>query len=164
MNRLEKIGKSLAKTYDGTKFLHFSQWNEALLELFKLVEKSCFNEELIYSKKDLMERMNFLESEALILKHDQNPIAGVLIYLDQKDGYLYIDTLAVVKRGLGIGKYILSELINRAKKEGLNGICLDTEEFNHLGQNLTKYYQQFGFETHSTDSKTGNVHLILKFV
>ncbi|MFT5703505.1 MAG: ribosomal protein S18 acetylase RimI-like enzyme [Rickettsiales bacterium] len=164
MNRLERIGQVFVKEYDGIKFLNFSKWDEKLLELFNLLEQSCFNSELIYTKNELMERMKFPEFEVLILKDNQEqPIAGVLIYLDQKDGYLYIDTLAVAKRGLGFGQYILLELIKYAKKEGLRGICLDTEELNHFGQNLVKYYQKFGFNKDGSNLKTGNIHLTLKF-
>jgi len=105
----------------------------------------------------LLEKASFSEpwSEITFLKELENPQAHYLIAV--KDGALvgyagmwvileegHITNIAVAKeqRGHGIGKMLVSALIERAHEMSLIGLTLEVRQSNVLAINL---YESFGF-------------------
>ena len=114
---------------------------------FHELEKQSFRESLRYDEKELEERLKQEDVLFLFLIADDIPegvILGNRVTRSDRKTF-YLDTLAIRRKGKGIGKIVLSHLIEWAKASGYAAIELDTEAENEDGIPLKKFYETAGF-------------------
>lgn len=63
----------------------------------------------------------------------------------------YLDTIAVRRRGLGLGTRLLCSLIEWSMMSGFESLLLDTEDADENGFRLADFYGRFGFTRVSED-------------
>ena len=144
-NRLAKqlqplLGSSLRIVIPGAPSEIHHTW-------FHELENRSFRESLRYNEKELDERLKQEDVLFLFLIADDIPegvILGNRVTRSDRKTF-YLDTLAIRRKGKGIGKIVLSHLIEWAKASGYAAIELDTEAENEDGIPLKKFYETAGF-------------------
>jgi GNAT superfamily N-acetyltransferase len=122
-------------------------WSKKYETWFKDIESVSFRESLRYSTEELDTRLN--EKNALILfivvnEQPEGVILGYPVQREQKEIF-YLDTFAVRTRGKGIGRIVLSSIIQWAKWHGYHAIELDTEAENETRIPLQRFYESLDF-------------------
>ncbi|MFW9995731.1 MAG: GNAT family N-acetyltransferase [Candidatus Odinarchaeota archaeon] len=135
-----------------------SSLDEKCINWFQKLDTLAFNVDLRYTLDELKERWNH-EHHLLVfvlsdVMSDQLPIAMMMGYESPTGAeFFYLDTLAVVIEGKGIGKVMVKQLIKWAKVNNFTGIRLDTELLNIHGVQLVTFYEKLGFKKTNEDSK-----------
>ena len=121
-----------------------------------------FREPLRYNSEELQSRMNKYQVLLLFILVGENPEGMILGYPVERDQGLtfYLDTLAVKTRGKGIGRVILSSIIQWARQNEFSAIELDTEAENEVGIPLQRFYEKMGFIVQSIEDD-GNITMSL---
>jgi GNAT superfamily N-acetyltransferase len=122
-------------------------WSNQYENWFKDIEAVSFRESLRYNTEELDTRLN--EKNALILfivvnEQPEGVILGYPVQREQKKIF-YLDTFAVRTRGKGIGRIVLSFIIQWAKWYRYYAIELDTEAENEAGILLQRFYESLDF-------------------
>jgi GNAT superfamily N-acetyltransferase len=154
----------LAVIFDGDLELVFpAEWNKHYFEWFHSVEKTSFRQELHYSFEELTKALQNPELVFWFFIVDGQPQILLFGYstLEEQKKTFYLDTLAVKRRGEGIGNIVMKLLIRWAKTKKFHSIVLDTEVKNENGFPLQQFYAQHGFKTVSISEK-GDV--IMKYI
>ncbi len=149
-----RLGKAVRIVYPGSSHPYY-QW-------FVEIESGAFRPELRYSKEELEQR---LENDNLLfffLSSDEGREGVVLAYddPDSPEDTLYLDTIAVKRTGLGIGRFLMDALVRYARIKEYRAIRLDTETINERGKELVKFYQTLGF-TKVDAAEDGNITMML---
>lgn len=157
MSRIEGIiGEKVRIVYPGSSDPYY-QW-------FVQIESESFRTELRYSSEELEESLTNENVLFFFISSDSGNEAVVLAYddPDNPQNTLYLDTIAVKRRGLGIGSLLMQTLVNYAQTRSYHSIRLDTELVNEKGQELVKFYKTLGFqEISSTEDGNITMELIL---
>ncbi|NWF94787.1 MAG: GNAT family N-acetyltransferase [Candidatus Thorarchaeota archaeon] len=156
---LERLRQELGPD---TRLVFPRTWTEQHTIWFHKIESESFRAELRYSDREIMERLERPKSMAMFVVTEEQPEAVLLGYPlgESTTRKFYLDTMAVMKRGRGLGRLILQTLIDWLKNQGYTSLQLDTEEFNEIGIPLVSFYTKLGFAVLSQD-KTGNVSMEL---
>jgi predicted GNAT family N-acyltransferase len=98
----------------------------------------------------------------IALMNDKKLYALALLRDDDKEGFLYLDTIESRKdlQGTvkGMGKSLLTQIIQRAKSK-YKGIRLQMYQ-----ENLVGFYSQFGFKKVVENTQDGNIsYMVLEF-
>ena len=106
--------------------------------------------------------MNKNQVLLLFILVGENPEGIILGYPVERDQGLtfYLDTFAVKKRGKGIGRIVLSSIIQWAKQNEFTSIELDTEARNEIGIPLQRFYENMGFIVQRVEDN-GNITMSL---
>ncbi len=161
----KRIEKELTPILGKGVTVFFPQvWSNQYLIWYKEIEEVSFRLALTYSQEEIEERLEKEEVLMMFILASENPEGLVLGYRleDEPEDIFYLDTIAVRQKGRGIGKIILSVLIEWARKMGYKRIQLDTEEENETGIRLSYFYQQLGFRITNFDDETGNITMQLE--
>lgn len=92
--------------------------------------------------------IDMINNERMYVVKDMGKvIGGVVLYeyddrWGERDKALYIHNLATNINYKGLGRFIINEIINMAKRENYQYVRLDCDESNIK---LNKYYDSFGF-------------------
>ena len=149
----------LSKIFEGALEIIFpEEWNEQYFSWFHTIEKEDFRLELQYSFEEVAK---ILESPDLVFwfvimeGEPQILLLGHSVLKESVKSF-YLDTLAVRRRGKGIGHVVMDFLIRWARTKQYQTIILDTELVDEKGIPLQQFYAKHGFKV-SARSKTGNI-------
>jgi GNAT superfamily N-acetyltransferase len=148
-----------------TEIVFPDTWSQKYLSWFREIEQDSFRESLAYSEDEIGERLEKRDVLLFFVLIDGRP-EGLLLGHTLDEALVetfYLDTIAVKKRGKGIGRVLVTVLIKWAKKMGYRRIQLDTEIEDEKGIRLTRFYEQFGFSIIDSDDETGNITMDLEF-
>jgi predicted GNAT family N-acyltransferase len=114
-------------------------WKEAQTEAFPIREEVFIQEQRVPPELELDE-FDPISSHALAYEGGQCIGTGRLVHLD--NGQAQIGRMAVLARfrGQGVGKQILSELLELAKREGASKLIL------HSQITAIPFYEKLGFK------------------
>lgn len=128
---------------------------------FANIESQAFREELRYSQVEFEEVFNHANTVLIFVLSQDQPQAVMLGHdCDEQEKCFYLNVIAVLPRGRGIGTFLITWLILTLSKLKYRWLCVDTEEKNEEGQLLKSYYENLGFETIRVDPD-GNISLKL---
>jgi len=139
----------LAKKFEGTLQLVFpKEWNEQYFSWFRIIEEEDFRYELRYSFEEVAEILEKPDLVFLFITMDDQPqilLLGYSIPHETEESF-YLDTLAVRRRGKGIGHVVMNFLIHWARTKQYQTIILDTELTDEKGFHLPQFYAKHGFK------------------
>ncbi len=126
--------------------------NELHMQWYEELEHLSFRPQLRYTRAELTDRLQSTESLLMFILADGRPEVVLLGYAlaDVSRRTFYLDTIAVRRRGLGIGTEVIRALINWLRSAGYESIELDTEETDEKGIPLCSFYRRLGFQIVST--------------
>ncbi|MFX0012840.1 MAG: GNAT family N-acetyltransferase [Candidatus Hermodarchaeota archaeon] len=139
-------------------------WNDKFYNWYHEIEKIAFRENLRYSYEEVKEKLANNDILFFFILSDSNPEAFILGYsciIDSKKLF-FLDTIAVKKRGQGIGTLLIKYLSNWLEKEKYLGIKAYTEEIDEKHIMLQGFYEKLGFAL-ETKEPNGNLVMILWF-
>lgn len=132
--------------------------NEKLFRIIKEVELEMFREELRYSKEELESRVNLKGFILFIATAGDKPVSLLFGYNDPtiQNGF-YLDTLASVIEGKGLGSTLVALLLIYCYEAGYSIISKNTEEIDEKKRPLRKFYESIGFKYLYTDPNNGDL-------
>lgn len=132
--------------------------DDKLFRIIKEVELEMFREELRYTKEELEDRVNLKGFIFFIATVDDKPISLLFGYNDPaiQNGF-YLDTLASVLEGKGVGSTLVALLMIYCYEAGYNLLSLNTEELDEKKRPLRKFYESIGFQFLYTDPNDGDL-------
>jgi ribosomal protein S18 acetylase RimI-like enzyme len=142
--------RELAKIFKGELDIVFpTEWNRHYFSLFHSMEETGFRRALQYSFEELTKNLENPELVFWFITADGEPQVLLFGYSipDEKAKSFYLDTLAVRRRGEGIGDIVMEFLIRWAQTKQYQAIVLDTELRDEKGIPLQHFYAKHGFET-----------------
>jgi len=119
--------------------------------------------ELIYSPESLYRQIKESHHVFLILDYDSRPSGFASYSLDAagKKGKLHKIYIDQELQGKGLGKYLLEEVISRARSAGCTLLQLDVNRRNKA----RSFYEKLGFRVKAEkDTDIGNGFLMTDFV
>ena len=149
----------LAKMFEGTLDIVFpKEWNIQCFSWFHIIEEEDFRWELRYSFEEIAKILGNPDLVFWFVTNDGDPQILLLGYSIPSEPVksFYLDTLAVRRRGKGIGHIVMDFLIRWARTKRYGAIILDTESSDEKGIPLHQFYEKHGFKTVSR-SATGNI-------
>lgn len=154
----------LSEMYEGKLEIIFpKELNQHYFSWFHKMEKAGFRQELRYTFEQLAKMLE--KPELLLWFVTVDDVPQILLFgysmTDNNEKSFYLDTFAVIPRGVGIGNIVIEFLIRWAKTKKYHSIVLDTELRDEKGIPLQQFYGKHGFET-VFSSKKGD--LIMKRV
>jgi|GEM_PF-4345465 len=156
---LTRAAEAAFLNHPGFHWRRFHRWTPKLVAAFRKVESEAFREELRYSRMEMRSRSHETGFEGLTVWHHHQPIAVVIIRSGMVPKSLYLDTLAVVETGGGIGGRLLRSILEEAEIDGYGQVDLDTEQVSERGIPLVDWYRRHGFRVVETDKSSGNVSM-----
>lgn len=138
-NKVLNLFKEAAEKISKKNIDHWQYWKNPPLEKIKWVEEGIFNDEFYFIKNSNGQTIGMVR----VLEED-------LLYWGQKiEMAKYIHSLVVIEEfeGKGIGKIILQNIENDAKKNGYKYLRLDADSKN---PKLCSYYEKQGFKKTGT--------------
>ena len=145
----QQLLSELVKMFAGNLELVFPRvWNQQCFSLFKSIEEYAFRQELRYSYGEIAKILENPDLVFYFVTVDSEPQILLLGYSIPNEGAkaFYLDTLAVRRRGEGIGHIVMSFLIRWARTKHFNAIILETEAIDEKGFILPQFYAKHGFE------------------
>ena len=145
--------------FEGTLYIIFpEEWNEQYFSWFHTIEKEDFRLELQYSFQEIAKILENPDLVFWFVTMDGEPQILLLGYsIPHEPGKsFYLDTLAVRRKGKGIGQIVIDFLIRWALKRKYRTIVLDTELNDEKGIPLKQLYAKHGFKV-IAESETGNI-------
>jgi ribosomal protein S18 acetylase RimI-like enzyme len=152
----QKLLRELAKMFKGEVEIVFpTEWNRHYFSWFHSMEEAGFRRALQYSFKELTKNLENPELLLWFITVDGEPQIILFGYSipDGEAKIFYLDTLAVKRRGEGIGDIVIEFLIRWAQTKQYQAIVLDTELRDEKGIPLQHFYAEHGFEIVSTSEK-----------
>jgi len=149
----------LSKIFEGALEIIFpEEWNEQYFSWFHTIEKEDFRLELQYSFQEIAKILENPDLVFWFVTREGEPQILLLGYSIPQEPVksFYLDTLAVLPRGKGIGHTVMDFLIRWARTKQYQTIILDTEFSDEKGIPLQQFYAKHGFKIFSR-SKTGNI-------
>ncbi len=149
----------LAKMYEGTLDIVFpKEWNTRWFSWFRIIEKEDFRRELRYSFDEITKILGNPDLVFWFVTNDDDPQILFLGYSLPSEPVksFYFDTLAVRRRGKGIGHIVIDFLIRWVRTKQYDAIILDTESSDEKGIPLQQFYEKHGF-TIISKSETGDI-------
>ena len=149
----------LAEKFEGTLDIIFpKEWNEQYFSWFHIIEEEDFRRELRYSFEKIAKTLENQDLVFWFVTMEGEPQIFLLGYSIPHEPVksFYLDTLAVRRRGEGIGHIVMDFLIRWARTKQYQTIILDTELTDEKGIPLQQFYAKHGFKIIAR-SETGNV-------
>ena len=83
--------------------------------------------------------------KTVFMAYEDGKFAGRIIVRKDWNKYLFVDDISVLKdfRGKGVGTALMQKAVEWAKKEGMAGLALETQDNNLLA---CRFYSKFGFK------------------
>jgi len=137
-------------------------WSDLYENWFKEIEAGSFRESLRYNTEEIKTRLTGKNVLILFMVVNERPEVVILGYSAKRErgDIFYLDTFAVRTKGKGIGRIVLSSIIQWAKLNGYYAIELDTEAENEEGVPLQRFYERFGFVVQCIEDD-GNITMSL---
>jgi hypothetical protein len=130
--------------------------NDALIQTILQVDAYKFRQELQYRREEVIGHSNNCGFILITAECGGQPL-GIVYGYDQPDGGFFLDTLASMNEGKGVGHTLATLIIIHAQNTGHTQMTLYTEEQDEKGRMLRKFYQKMGFAYLGTDPDKGDV-------
>jgi hypothetical protein len=130
--------------------------NDALIQTILQVDAYKFRQELQYRREEVIEHSNNPGFILITAECGGQPL-GIVYGYDVPEGGFFLDTLASMNEGKGVGHTLATLIIIHAQNTGHTYMTLYTEEKDEKGRMLRKFYQKMGFVYLGTDSDKGDV-------
>ena len=134
------------------------RWNTQCFSWFHIIEEEDFRWELRYSFEEISRILGKPDLVFWFITNDDDPQILLLGYSLPSEPVksFYLDTLAVRRRGKGIGHIVMNFLIRWARTKRYEAIILDTELKDEKGIPLQQFYEKHGFKILSK-AETGDI-------
>ena len=149
----------LAEMFEGALDIIFpKEWNDQYFSWFHIIEEEDFRRELQYSFEEIAKILENPDLVFWFVTTEGEPQVLLLGYSVPHElaKSFYLDTLAVRRRGKGIGHIVMDFLIRWARTREYQTITLDTELTDEKGIPLQQFYARHGFKI-IAQSETGNI-------
>ena len=130
--------------------------NDPLIETILQVDAYKFRQELQYRRDEVIEH-SLSPGFILITAECGTEPLGIVYGYDEPDGGFFLDTLASMVEGRGIGHMLATLVIIHAENTGHKHITLYTEEQDEKGRLLRRFYQKMGFTYLGTEPDKGDI-------
>ncbi len=130
--------------------------NDALIQTILQVDAYKFRQELQYRREEVIEHSNNPGFILVTAECGGQPL-GIVYGYDEPDGGFFLDTLASMVEGRGIGHTLATLIILHAENTAHRHVTLYTEEEDEKGRKLRRFYQKMGFTYLGTDLSKGDV-------
>jgi GNAT superfamily N-acetyltransferase len=118
--------------------------DEAALGLFESVDHRAFKEEFWYSREEIASKSWRKGFIAFTVYLEGEPV-GMLYGYELDTSTFFLDEVAALNEGKGIGKSLVKLLIQHCSVKGYGEISLYTEEVDEKGRRLREFYESLGF-------------------
>jgi GNAT superfamily N-acetyltransferase len=132
---------------------------EDLLRTVLFVDSQKFRSELWYKHEEVLTH-GLHKGFILILAHCGDKPIGLAYGYDKHENGYFLDTLASMVEGKGIGTILATLVLIHALERGCNHVNLYTEERDEKGHMLRKFYEHIGFRYLGTEEGKGDVMYI----
>jgi hypothetical protein len=133
---------------------------DALIQTILQVDAYKFRQELQYRREEVIEHSNNPGFILITAECDGQPL-GIVYGYDEPEGGFFLDTLASMIEGRGIGHTLATLIIIHAENTAHNHVTLYTEEEDEQGRKLRRFYQKMGFTYIGTDPAKGDIMKLL---
>ncbi len=130
--------------------------NEDLIGTILRVDAYKFRQELRYRREEVIEHSN-MPGFILIMAEAKGKPLGIVYGYDESDSGFFLDTLASMVEGRGIGHTLATLITIHAENTHHTHITLYTEEKDEMGRKLRQFYQRMGYEYLGTQPEKGDV-------
>jgi GNAT superfamily N-acetyltransferase len=131
--------------------------NDNLLKIIINIDNQKFREELRYEHEDILEHGRLKGFMLIIAECEDQPIGMTYGYDElQSKGY-FLDTLASMIEGKGIGRILATLLLIHCQNKGYKHVTLYTEERDEKGRQLRRFYEKMGFTYIGTEEGKGDI-------
>jgi ribosomal protein S18 acetylase RimI-like enzyme len=155
----QQLKLRLSEIFEGKLDIIFpEEWNEQYFSWFHVFEEETFRLELQYSFEEIAKILKHSDLVFCFITVEDQPQILLLGHsiCNGNSRSFYLDTLAVRRRGKGIGHIVLDFLISLARTKQYQTITLDTELTDEKGFLLQQFYEKHGFKI-IDQSETGNI-------
>lgn len=150
----------LRQTIDPACTVHiYKTLNEELIETILRVDAYKFRQELRYRREEVIEHSGNPGFILITAETGGQPL-GIVYGYDEPDGGFFLDTLASMVEGRGIGHTLATLIAIHAKETAHSHITLYTEEEDEQGRRLRLFYQKMGFVYLGTAEDKGDVMVL----
>ena len=133
--------------------------NEDLIETILKVDAYKFRQELRYRREEIIEHSGNPGFILITAEPNGQPL-GIVYGYDEPDGGFFLDTLASMVEGRGIGHTLATLITIHAENTAHNHVTLYTEEEDEQGRKLRLFYQKMGFVYLCTEADKGDVMVL----
>jgi len=130
--------------------------NDSLIQTILQVDAYKFRQELQYRREEVIEHSNNPGFILITAECSGQPL-GIVYGYDEPEGGFFLDTLASMVEGRGIGHTLATLIILHAEEIAHGHVTLYTEEEDEKGRKLRRFYQKMGFAYLGTDISKGDV-------
>ncbi len=149
----EKLRQTI--TPDCTIHIH-KTLNDTLVDAILKVDAYKFRQELRYRREEVVEHSNNPGFILITAESGGQPL-GIVYGYDEAEGGFFLDTLASMVEGRGIGHTLATLFIIHAENTDHRHVTLYTEEQDEQGRQLRRFYQKMGFAYLGTYPEKGDV-------
>ena len=127
-----------------------------LVKTILYVDSQKFREELQYKQEEVLIHGS-LRGFILILVHCGDESLGLAYGYDEGENSFFLDTLASIVEGKGIGSILATLIVIHALETNHSNVTLYTEERDENGRRLRRFYEQIGFKYLGSKEGKGDV-------
>ena len=133
--------------------------NENLIQTILRVDAYKFRQELRYRREEIIEHSGNPGFVLITAEVNGQPL-GIVYGYDEPDGGFFLDTLASMIEGRGIGHTLATLITIYAEETAHSHVTLYTEEEDEQGRKLRRFYQKMGFVYLGTEAEKGDVMVL----
>lgn len=130
--------------------------NNDILNAIKRITDLKFREELRYDYEEILNYSKMSGFLLILIKSGNEPVGMLFGYKYEEGGY-FLDVLASIIEGKGVGRTLITLLIVYCYEKGHSLLTLFTEEVDEKGRQLRRYYEKMGFRYLYTGVGKGDV-------
>jgi len=131
--------------------------NETLLKTVINIDNQKFREELRYEHEDVLEHGRLKGFILILAECNDQPIGMTYGYDEPQSRGYFLDTLASMTEGKGIGRILATLLLVHCQNKGYKHVTLYTEERDEKGRQLRRFYEKMGFTYICTEEGKGDI-------
>jgi len=131
--------------------------NDALIQTILQIDAQKFRQELQYRHEEVLEHSNIEGFKLIYAECDGQPLGIAYGYNESETGGFFLDTLASMVEGKGIGHTLATLLIIHAQHMKHTHVTLYTEEQDEKCRQLRRFYEKMGFVYLGTEPRKGDV-------
>ena len=131
--------------------------NDTLLKVIIDIDNQKFREELRYEHEDVLEHGRLKGFILILAERNDQPIGMTYGYDEPQPIGYFLDTLASMTEGKGIGRILVTLLLINCQNKGYKHVTLYTEERDEKGRQLRRFYEKMGFTYLGTEEGKGDI-------
>ena len=130
-----------------------------LLGVVQAMDQAKFREALRYTAEEIAGHAA-MAGFVLILARDHGEPLGMAYGYDHQEGGFFLDDLASMMEGRGVGRLLAALIVVYAHERGHGSVTLFTEEEDEKGRHLRRFYERMGFRYMRTTPGEGDVMVL----